>query len=641
MNINIKKILRDHIKLWSALGFCVVFAGLMLFLFSGENLPILKALITETTKKEDIRDSLSNLGWRGYLTVGILAMLQVVLTFLPAEPVQVVSGVAFGFVGGFLACLAGVILGNTLVFVLYRLYGQRLTEYFSKSVEFDFDIARRSSKVAWIVFILYFLPAIPYGMICLFAASLGMRYPRFITLTVLGSIPSIVIGVELGDLAISSSLWLSLGVFLALVALLAVLVRYRSAIFKWLNAYMARKNEEAKVPKKPSLFFLIIADQVARLLYRHKVKLSFKKNVRKLDRPSIVLCNHCSFYDFFYAGRIIRGERPNFLSARLYFYHKWLGRLMRAYGCVPKSMFAADLENAKNCLRMLSHNRVIAMMPEARLSTVGRFEGIQDSTYEFIRKSGVAVYTVRINGDYFAGPKWGDGIRKGSFVELELSPLFAAGETKELTAAEVKERVEAVLTYDEFAWLAEHPEISYRRKTLAEGLENILYMCPVCKKIGTMSAKGHTVRCEACGMETAIDDRYAFVDKKPFENFAEWYDFQTAETAKALAQDPNFAITSKVELRHSSKDGKEMTRHAGEGVCTLDRTGLTYRGTRDGEDVEKHFSLSTIYRILFGAGVDFEIYEGREIWFFVPENKRTAVLWYVVSGLLKNESEGK
>ena len=225
MNINIKKILRDHIKLWSALGFCVVFAGLMLFLFSGENLPILKALITETTKKEDIRDSLSNLGWRGYLTVGILAMLQVVLTFLPAEPVQVVSGVAFGFVGGFLACLAGVILGNTLVFVLYRLYGQRLTEYFSKSVEFDFDIARRSSKVAWIVFILYFLPAIPYGMICLFTASLGMRYPRFITLTVLGSIPSIVIGVELGDLAISSSLWLSLGVFLALVALLAVLVR--------------------------------------------------------------------------------------------------------------------------------------------------------------------------------------------------------------------------------------------------------------------------------------------------------------------------------------------------------------------------------------------------------------------------------
>lgn len=84
-----------------------------------------------------------------------------------------------------------------------------------------------------------------------------------------------------------------------------------------------------------------------------------------------------------------------------------------------------------------------------------------------------------------------------------------------------------------------------------------------------------------------------------------------------------------------------MTRHAGEGICTLDRTGLTYRGTRDEEEVVKHFPLATIYRILFGAGVDFEVYEGREIWFFVPENKRTAVLWYVVSGLLKQESEEK
>ena len=641
MMTKIKKMIKEHNKLWSAIGFAVVFAGLMLFLFSGENSPILKALFTETTKKEDVRASLSQLGWRGYVTIAILSMLQVVLTFLPAEPVQVIAGIAFGFGGGFLACLAGVILGNTLVFLLYRTYGQGLTAYFSKSVEFDFDVARRSKKVAWIVFILYFLPAIPYGMICLFAASLGMRYPRYLILTVLGSIPSIVIGVELGDLAIASSLMLSLGVFLGLLVLLAVLVYYRSAIFKRLNAYMARKNEEAKVPKKPSLLFLIIADQVARLLYRHKVKVIFKKNVRKLDRPSIVLCNHCSFYDFFYAGRIIREERPNFLSARLYFYHKWLGRLMRAYGCVPKSMFTADLENAKNCLRMLANNRVIAMMPEARLSTVGRFEGIQASTYDFIKKAGVAVYTVRINGDYFAGPKWGDGIRRGAIVELELSPLFAAGETKDLSAAEVRERIEAVLAYDEFAWLAEHPEISYRRKTLAEGLENILYLCPKCKKIGTMSAEGHTVRCDACGLEATLDDRYGFVDNAPFVNFAEWYDFQTAETEKALLTDPDYAITSRVELRHSSKDGKEMTRHAGEGICTLDRTGLTYRGTRDGEEVEKHFPLSTIYRILFGAGVDFEIYEGREIWFFVPENKRTAVLWYVLSGLLKKESEEK
>lgn len=83
-----------------------------------------------------------------------------------------------------------------------------------------------------------------------------------------------------------------------------------------------------------------------------------------------------------------------------------------------------------------------------------------------------------------------------------------------------------------------------------------------------------------------------------------------------------------------------MTRLAGEGVCVLDKTGLTYKGTDDGVEIEKFFPLSQIYRLLFGAGEDFEIYEGKEIWYFQPEERRSCVAWYVVSGLLKGTYEG-
>ena len=61
---------------------------------------------------------------------------------------------------------------------------------------------------------------------------------------------------------------------------------------------------------------------------------------------------------------------------------------------------------------------------------------------------------------------------------------------------------------------------------------------------------------------------------------------------------------------------------------------LTYTGTKDGESVELHFSLQKIYRLLFGAGVNFEIYNGSEILFFVPEEKRAAVQWYMASMIL-------
>ena len=90
---------------------------------------------------------------------------------------------------------------------------------------------------------------------------------------------------------------------------------------------------------------------------------------------------------------------------------------------------------------------------------------------------------------------------------------------------------------------------------------------------------------------------------------------------------------SRVELRLPG-DGKGLTRHGGEGECTLNREGLTYRGTKDGETVNLHFDIQKVYRLLFGAGENFEIYNGTEILYFVPEEKRSAVDWYMASMIL-------
>ena len=85
-------------------------------------------------------------------------------------------------------------------------------------------------------------------------------------------------------------------------------------------------------------------------------------------------------------------------------------------------------------------------------------------------------------------------------------------------------------------------------------------------------------------------------------------------------------------------DGSSLTRHGGWGSWTLNRDGLTYSGTKDGETVELRFSLRKIYRLLFGAGVNFEVYDGTRILFFVPEEMRSAVDWYMASRILHDRS---
>ena len=231
------------IKIFSAVIFAVLFALLMFFLLSAENIAIIKSVFSDEVSSDEVHDVLMELGIRGYATVSILAMLQVIFTILPAEPVQVIAGLAFGLPVALLLCTIGVIVGNTVIYALYHLFGDRLNKYFDKKLTFDFDKLGSSGKTTLTIFILYFLPAIPYGMICFFAATMRMKYPRYITVTTLGAIPSIFIGVALGHLAVSTSWILSVSIFAILVIILAVLMKNKDALFAKLNKIMIEEKE--------------------------------------------------------------------------------------------------------------------------------------------------------------------------------------------------------------------------------------------------------------------------------------------------------------------------------------------------------------------------------------------------------------
>jgi 1-acyl-sn-glycerol-3-phosphate acyltransferase len=212
--------------------------------------------------------------------------------------------------------------------------------------------------------------------------------------------------------------------------------------------------------------------------------------------------------------------------------------------------------------------------------------------------------------------------------------LFTPEQLETMSVEEIAKAVEERLYYDEYAWLETRPNYRYRSKKLAKGLENILAICPKCGKYHTIVTKGRQISCEHCGFLTNLDDRYKFDAGFTFDTISAWYHWQKDLIRKSILENPDFCLESKVELRHGDNTGKSLTRHSGYGTCRLDRTGLTYTGTQDGEECNIHFPLKQIYRLLFGAGVNFEIYQGNEIFFFVPEEKRSAVDWYMASSLL-------
>ena len=619
----------------AVLGVVVLLVG---FALSGGNLELLKSLIVKDMSNEELSNQLRSFGWRGYIATTALSALQIVCTFLPAEPIQVISGFALGFPVGLLCCMLGVLLGNTLIYMLQNIFGERLRSFFLNKLKLDLEKVAQSTRGVIIILILYLLPVIPYGVICFIAASMGMSYRRFILVTCVGALPSVCVGVGLGYIAIVSNNLILLCALGILILIAIVIFSMRDRLLSKLNKYAGehRRANSNKVQTANTfmLNFLYFCVRVYMVLCGVKIKTVNK--VGKPNTPAIVLCNHGSFIDFIYATALLRKSKPHFIVARLYFYNKKLGWALRKVGAFPKSMFAMDMENAKNCLTVLKNKELLAMMPEARLSTAGKFEDIQETTYSFVKKSGVDVYTVKICGDYLADPKWGRGFRRGSLVEAELDILYTAQLVQDMSLEELKKGIEQRLTYDEFQWLQQRSDIHYRSSHLAEGLENILSVCPICNKKYTLTTKKNQVFCEHCGHLTSLNDRYGFDEGFRFANLSQWYDWQMDLLKAEIAANQDYTLSSEVELRLPG-DGKSLTRHGGYGVCRLNRDGLTYSGTKDGETVELHFSIQRIYRLLFGAGENFEIYDGAQILYFVPSEKRSAVEWYMTSLILNNE----
>ena len=633
---------KQHTKTKILITFSVVIilALLILLALSGGNLALVKSLFMNDLSNEETKELLAGFGWRGYIAITALSMLQVVCTFLPAEPVQVLAGVTFPFPIGLVCCMIGVLFGNTLIYMLQNTFGDQLRSFFVKKLNLDLEKIALSSKATFITFILYFLPAIPYGMICFLAASLGMSYRRYIVVTMLGSLPSVCIGVGLGHMAIMSHWIVSVCVFAVLIVLVGIMFWKKDVLFAKLNGYAERHKAISSNKVRPVNGFVmgVLYYAIRAYLFLCGVKLKTVNEIGKPEMPSIILCNHGSFIDFIYAAALLRKYKPHFIVARLYFYHPILGWLLRQVGAFPKSMFSMDMESAKNCLTVLKDNEILAMMPEARLSTTGRFEDIQASTYSFIKKAGVNVYTIKICGDYFADPKWGKGFRRGSVIEAELDLLFTAEQVKALSPEQVKQAVEDRLTYNEFDWLKQRPKVHYRSARIAQGLENILTTCPTCGRKYTITTQKKQVFCEHCGYLTSMNDRYGFDVGFRFEDLTQWYDWQKMLLEQEIVENKDYALSSEVELRLRG-NGNGVTRHSGFGVCTLNRDGLTYVGTKDGETVELHYPMQKIYRLLFGAGVNFELYDGAEIFFFVPKEKRSAVDWYMASMILKDRGE--
>lgn len=147
-------------------------------------------------------------------------------------------------------------------------------------------------------------------------------------------------------------------------------------------------------------------------------------------------------------------------------------------------------------------------------------------TGQLVKDLGVALITYRVKGGFFHTPRWGTGLRKGR-VTGKVVNEYSPEQLAEMTVEEINEAIKRDIYVNAFAEQKKKLRY-YKGKNLAESIERVLFVCPHCKKVGTLQSKGNYLSCE-CGykVEFGQDGFFHPVEKELiFDNALDWDKWQ-------------------------------------------------------------------------------------------------------------------
>ncbi len=176
--------------------------------------PLIQAMM-DPKIQQWLQDWVASLGVWGVLGLFLVQVLQVVVAFIPGEPVELVTGTMYGAAGGLVICLAGILAGSAAIFSIVRRLGRRRLQQNGriKTHLANYKFLQNERKLESLIFLLYLIPGTPKDMLVYVCALTNITLGRFLLLSTLARIPSIVTSTWAGAAFVSGNWGLTLGIF--------------------------------------------------------------------------------------------------------------------------------------------------------------------------------------------------------------------------------------------------------------------------------------------------------------------------------------------------------------------------------------------------------------------------------------------
>lgn len=130
--------------------------------------------------------------WSKLAFVGVMA-LQVIIAWLPGEPLEIGAGYAFGFWEGSLLCMAGIIIGSVLVFVAVRKFGKQLIQVFFPIERIErIPLLQNEKRLTLVSFIVFLIPGTPKDILTYCIGLTSMKFTTWLLIAGVARIPSVI-----------------------------------------------------------------------------------------------------------------------------------------------------------------------------------------------------------------------------------------------------------------------------------------------------------------------------------------------------------------------------------------------------------------------------------------------------------------
>ena len=391
---------------------------------------------------------------------------------------------------------------------------------------------------------------------------------------------------------------------------------------------MAKKTVEKQIHSRkisaPNGIYPLLGNIWRLFVYKnYNVHYTFKKDFRKEKGPCFFISNHASRLDYIFTGVPMLPVRMNYVAGYNEFHRSHLSLVFRLLRVIPKKNFTPDIYTVKEISRVIKAGGKVCIFPEGMSSISGANQPVALGSGKLFKHHKVPVYYSVIRGGYLTSPKYNLRDRRGR-IEVEFDQLFTPEDLERMTPEEIENAINQAIYHDDYAWNKIHKHTYDIGENGAEDLQDLLFICPKCKQQHTMDTKGNTIFCTNCGNGATLTNTYELV---PFdetcvipETQTQWFEMER-EIIRAEVEKEDFLLEEPVQLgvlpEYELLKNQDTSRIVGKGILRLDKTGLSYTGTKNGEPFTFHIEskglptygmctdLSRFYTFLNGEFLEF------------------------------------